>query len=105
MKFQLGPEDRGQRLDVYIAAHLEDVTRSHVQALNKAGAIRINGCQEKDGYRIRSTETIEMDLGLPRNSMIDGLEARPMSLVVHYEDDQLAVIEKPAGLVVHPGAA
>jgi 23S rRNA pseudouridine1911/1915/1917 synthase len=105
MKLQLGPEDRGQRLDVFIAAHLEDVTRSHVQALNRSGAIRVNASQEKDGYRIRGTETIEVDLGLPRTSMLDSLEPSPMPLVVHYEDDQLAVIEKPAGLVVHPGAA
>ncbi len=65
----------------------------------------LTGVQEKDGYRLRGTETIEVDLGLPRASTMNGLEPRPMSLLVHYEDEQLAVIEKPAGLVVHPGAA
>jgi 23S rRNA pseudouridine1911/1915/1917 synthase len=105
MKLQAGPEDRGQRVDVFLAGRLERVTRSHVQALNKTGAVRINGLQEKDGYRLRGSETIEVDLTLSRISMMDGLEPRPMSLKVHYEDEQLAVIEKPAGLVVHPGAA
>jgi len=105
MKLQAGHDDRGQRVDVFLAGRLERVTRSHIQSLNKTGAVRINGLQEKDGYRLRGTETIEVDLDLPRNSMMDGLEARPMSLLVHYEDDELAVIEKPAGLVVHPGAA
>jgi len=105
MKLQVGPEDRGQRLDVFLVGHLERVTRSHIQALNKSGAIRVSGLQEKDGYRLRGIETIELDLGLPRTSAMDGLEAKSMPLQVHYEDDDLAVIEKPAGVVVHPGAA
>ena len=105
MKLQVGPEDRGQRLDVFLAGHLERVTRSHIQAMNKSGAIRVSGLQEKDGYRLRGIETIELDLGLPRTSAMDGLEAKSMPLQVHYEDDDLAVIEKPAGVVVHPGAA
>jgi len=105
MKLQAGPEHRGQRLDVFLTGHLERVTRSHIQALNKAGAIRVSGLQEKDGYRLRGIETIELDLGLSKASAMDELEANPMSLHVHYEDDDLAVIEKPAGVVVHPGAA
>jgi 23S rRNA pseudouridine1911/1915/1917 synthase len=105
MKLQAGPDDRGRRVDVFLTDHLERVTRSHIQALNKTGAIRINGLQEKDGYRLRGTETIEVDLALSRTSTMDGLEPRPMSLKVHYEDEHLAVIEKPAGVVVHPGAA
>src|SRR5215471_12228581 len=105
MKLLVGPEDRGRRVDVFLAGRLEHVTRSHVQTLNKSGAVRINGLQEKDGYRLRGTETIEVDLGASLASTTDGLEPRPMPLLVHYEDEQLAVIEKPAGVVVHPGAA
>jgi 23S rRNA pseudouridine1911/1915/1917 synthase len=105
MKLQAGPEDRGRRVDVFLAGHLESVTRSHIQALNKSGAVRINGLQEKDGYRLRGTETIEVDLATSTNSTMNGLEPRPMSLMIHYEDEHLAVIEKPAGVVVHPGAA
>ena len=105
MKLQAGPEDRGQRVDIFLAGRLERVTRSHIQALNKTGAVRINGLQEKDGYRLRGTEIIEVDLGNSTPSMGDGLEPRQMSLLVYYEDEQLAVIEKPSGVVVHPGAA
>jgi len=105
MKLQAGPDDRGRRVDVFLAGRLDRVTRSHIQALNRTGAVRINGLQEKDGYRLRGTETIEVDLGSSMPSAMDGLEPRPMSLLVYYEDDQLAVIEKPAGVVVHPGAA
>jgi 23S rRNA pseudouridine1911/1915/1917 synthase len=105
MKLQAGPEDRGRRVDVFLAGRMERVTRSHIQALNKSGAIRINGLQEKDGYRLRGTETIEVDLAVSGSSAMDGLEPRPMSFSIYYEDDELAVLEKPAGVVVHPGAA
>jgi len=92
-------------VDVFLADRIDRVTRSHIQALNKSGAIRINGLQEKDGYRLRGTETIEVDLAVSRNPSMEGLEPRPMTFSIYYEGDELAVIEKPAGVVVHPGAA
>jgi 23S rRNA pseudouridine1911/1915/1917 synthase len=101
VKLQAGPEDRGQRLDVFLTLHLERVTRSHVQSLNRGGAIRVNAIQEKDGYRIRGSETIEVEMNLPSST----LQPHAMPLAIVYEDDALAVVEKPAGIVVHPGAA
>ena len=56
---------------------------------------------EKSGYRLRGDETIEVDLSCRPGPE---LEARDIPLLVVHEDDDLAVIEKPAGLVVHPGA-
>jgi 23S rRNA pseudouridine1911/1915/1917 synthase len=101
MKLQAGLDDRGVRLDVFLARRLENLTRSQVQLLNRSGAIRIGGSQEKAGYRIRGGETIEVDLRI--------LAAEPISpeqipLQIYFEDQDLAVIEKPAGLVVHPGS-
>jgi 23S rRNA pseudouridine1911/1915/1917 synthase len=101
MKLQAGPDDRGIRLDVLLAGRLERVTRSHIQALNRSGAILINGCRVKDGYRIRGDEVIEVDL---KADPPQTLEPRPMAIEIHYEDEDFAVIEKPAGVVVHPGA-
>src|SRR5438552_2063526 len=101
MKLQAGPEDRGLRLDVLLANRLEQVTRSHVQMLNRSGAILINGHPAKDGYRIRGDEIIDVDL---KPISPPSLEPRPMSIQIYYEDEDLAVIEKPAGVVVHPGA-
>ena len=101
MKLQAGLDDRGVRLDVFLAGRLENLTRSQIQLLNRSGAIRISGSQEKAGYRIRGGETIEVDLRI--------LAAQPISpeqipLQIYFEDRDLAVIEKPAGLVVHPGS-
>ena len=100
MVLRAGPEDRGQRLDIFLARHLVQFTRSHIQTLNRAGAVRIGARQEKAGYRLRGDEVIEVDLEASREPL---LEPRDIPLRIVYEDDDLAVIEKPAGLVVHPG--
>src|SRR5438552_18819825 len=101
MKLQAGPPDRGLRLDIFLARRLETLTRSQIQFLNRAGAIRIDGRQDKAGYRIRGGETIEVDLQVLAPASVT---PEQISLQIYFEDRDLAVIEKPAGLVVHPGS-
>src|SRR5580704_10384796 len=101
MKIQVGPDDRGSRLDQFLARHLENVTRSHIQLLNRTGAVQIDGRQEKSGYRIRGNESVEVEL---RPDLPTELVGEAIPFHIHYEDADLAVIEKPAGLVVHPGS-
>src|SRR2546426_4198100 len=101
MKLQPGPDDRGLRLDVFLARHLENLTRSQIQLLNRSGAVLIEGRHDKAGYKIRGGETIEVDL--------HALEPAPLTpeqipLQIYFEDEDLAVVEKPAGVVVHPGS-
>src|SRR5215813_7246619 len=62
MKLQAGPDDRGLRLDVFLARNLADLTRSQIQLLNRSGAVQIQGRHDKAGYKIRGGETIEIDL-------------------------------------------
>lgn len=101
MKLQAGPDDRGLRLDVFLARRLKSLSRSQIQLLNRSGAIRIEGRQEKAGYQIRGGETIEIDLqGVEPARLIP----EQIPLQIYFEDRDLAVIEKPAGLVVHPGS-
>ena len=101
MKLKPGPEQRGQRLDHYLAVQLTGQTRSQVQALNRSGAVHVYGRVEKSGYRIRGAETIEVEIpAAPPSNLIP----EEIPLQVYFEDADLAVIEKPAGLVVHPGA-
>src|SRR5215468_4734513 len=101
MKVLAGPDARGLRLDVFLAQHLKDLTRSQIQILNTSGAVRVDGRQDKAGYRIRGGETIEVDL-----QTLEPLPLTPeqIPLQIYFEDQDLAVIEKPAGLVVHPGS-
>src|SRR6185503_1714471 len=101
MKLLAGPDDRGLRLDVFLAQHLENLTRSQIQMLNRSGAIRVEGRQDKAGYRIRGGETIEVDLQAVQPA---SLTPEQIPLQIYFEDQDLAVIEKPAGLVVHPGS-
>ncbi len=102
MTLQPGPEDRGLRLDVFLSRRIDHLTRSQIQLLNRSGAIRVEGRPDKAGYRIRGGETIEVDL---RALEPASLTPEQIPLQIHFEDRDLAVIEKPAGLVVHPGAA
>lgn len=101
MKLHAEPDDRGLRLDVFLSQRLEKLTRSQIQLLNRSGAIRIEGRLDKAGYKIRGGETIEVDLRILES---EPLTPEQMPLQIYFEDEDLAVIEKPAGVVVHPGS-
>jgi 23S rRNA pseudouridine1911/1915/1917 synthase len=101
MKLHAGPEDRGIRLDVFLSRRLENLTRSQIQLLNRSGGIRIDGRHDKAGYRVRGGENIEVDLQVLESQPLTPLQ---MPLQIYFEDQDLAVIEKPAGVVVHPGS-
>jgi len=101
MKLQPGPDDRGLRLDLFLARHLENLTRSQIQLLNRSGAVLIEGRHDKAGYKIRGGETIEIDLGALEPAP---LTPKQLPLQIYFEDKDLAVVEKPAGVVVHPGS-
>jgi 23S rRNA pseudouridine1911/1915/1917 synthase len=101
MKLLARPDDRGLRLDIFLAERLKNLTRSQIQKLNRSGAIRIEGRQDKTGYRMRGGETVEVDLHSLEPAH---LTPEHIALQIYFEDADLAVIEKPAGMVVHPGS-
>jgi len=93
----------GERLDKIIVAHVgDDLTRSQIQALIHDGKVTVNGAAGKAGVKLKGGETIHMVL--PEAVESPTVQPEPIALSVVYEDDDLAVIDKPAGLVVHPGA-
>jgi 23S rRNA pseudouridine1911/1915/1917 synthase len=96
------PEAAGQRLDHFIATQLEGVSRSRVQLLLDQGDVLVNGTQEKPSLKLRGGEQI-LITGEPRPAP---LRATPQDipLDVVYEDKHFAVINKPAGMMVHAGA-
>lgn len=87
------------RLDAFLAAHLPDVSRSRVEQLLAAGRIVVNGGVPRKSYRPAVGDVIEVDI--PPAAPTDVL-AEPIPLDIVYEDGDLLVIDKPAGLVVHP---
>jgi 23S rRNA pseudouridine1911/1915/1917 synthase len=96
----VGVEDAGQRLDRYLTKDGAWGSRSQVQRLIGAGCVRLDGAVVKAGASVRAGQTIEVhDPGPPQRA---GLEAEDIPLSVVYEDEWILVINKPAGLVVHP---
>ncbi len=90
------------RIDRYLADHLEGLSRSTVQRLIDAGAVTLNGRPVQRKTSIQAGDQIEVLL--PPVPSRQAPVPEPIPLAVVYEDEHLAVIDKPAGLVVHPGA-
>ena len=95
-------EANGQRLDLFLAQQLGEVSRSRVQMLLEQGGVLIEGKQAKPSRKIRSGESIAV-LGDPQPPPLRAMaEAIPLEIV--YEDSDLAVVNKPAGMMVHAGS-
>jgi 23S rRNA pseudouridine1911/1915/1917 synthase len=90
-----------QRLDRYLAAQGAWGSRSQVQRLIAEGAVRVDGQAVKAGTVLRSGQTIDVQSS-PSPGVPAGVEAEAIALAVLHEDEWLLVIDKPAGLVVHP---
>lgn len=110
--FQVPPESAGQRLDHFLAHFLaqliaiapgtEGISRSRVQLLIDQGDVLVNGRHEKASYRLRGSEHITIT-GEPHPAPLKAApEDIPLDIV--YEDGDLAVVNKPAGMMVHAGA-
>lgn len=97
--------DAGQspeRIDKYLTNKLVKISRNRVQNSIKAGSITVNGKVIKSNYKVNPLD--EIDVVIPRTMDINTvLSADEMDLDIRYEDDDLLVLHKPPGLVVHPG--
>ena len=96
--------DAGQvplRVDKYMMEHLRHTTRNRIQKAADAGFVHVNDRLVKSNYKVRPGDVITLMLDRPHYDTT--IEAEDIALDVVYEDDQLMVINKPAGLVVHPG--
>jgi 23S rRNA pseudouridine1911/1915/1917 synthase len=92
----------GQRLDQWLAAALDGLSRSRVQALIRAGAVSSDGTAAREpSRRVAGGERFAVALPEPDDPEPKG---EPIPLAILYEDADLIVVDKPAGLVVHPGA-
>lgn len=90
------------RLDVYVATNLGTSSRSFVQKLIKSGKVFVNGKVEKPSYTVCDEDII--DIELPEPVKLD-IEPENIPLEIVYEDDDLLVVNKPKGMVVHPAPA
>ena len=94
--------DGGQRLDQYLVANLPDLSRARVQQLIAQKLVQLNGVPAKASHRLRGEETISILGSLEQTPLRAIAEDIPLDIV--YEDDDVVVINKPAGMMVHAGA-
>lgn len=90
----------GERLDKYLAAQFADLSRAQIQVLIRAGQVTVNGATAKASLRLEGGERIWVQV--PVEEAPAGPEPEAIPLVVLYEDEQIVVVDKPAGMVVHP---
>jgi 23S rRNA pseudouridine1911/1915/1917 synthase len=98
---QPSPDDAGKRLDAYLAEQIEGWSRSRLQRLIENGDILVNEKEAKPSYKLRESDVIDVDL---TEAPVAKFEPENIPLDIVFEDEYLAVINKPAGMVVHPGA-
>lgn len=95
------PSAAGTRLDRWLAAAVPALSRARLQDLIARGNVRVDGAVRKAAYRLTGGETIDVDVPPPA---AETLEPEPIELRILHEDEHLLVVDKPAGMVVHPGA-
>jgi 23S rRNA pseudouridine1911/1915/1917 synthase len=100
LRFPAGEHENGERLDQFVS-RMTGITRTGAQRLIAVGAVRVDGNLQQKNHRLRPGEWVEVESPEPE-------EAEPIPqdipISVLYQDGELAVIDKPAGLVVHPAA-
>jgi 23S rRNA pseudouridine1911/1915/1917 synthase len=96
--------DKGQgllRIDKFISTKIQNVSRSRVQAAADAGNILVNGKAVKPSYKVKPFDSISIVMAYPPREIDIAPEDIPISII--YEDDDVIVVNKEAGMVVHPG--
>lgn len=102
-EFQATAIDAGTRLDRFLGLHLPELSRTQIQSLIREGSVELigHGPAEKPGLRLHGVERVRVEVR-PRPALLTAVpEAIPLAIL--YEDEDLVVVDKPAGLLVHAG--
>jgi 23S rRNA pseudouridine1911/1915/1917 synthase len=97
LRFLVSDDDAGARLDRVLAARVEIGSRSLAERLIQSGAVLVDGTPRPKSHRLRAGETVEATLPEPQT-----IEPEQQDIPIVWEDEHLLVIDKPAGIVVHP---
>jgi len=101
LAFEVSEEEAGARLDAFLASRVEGVSRTTLKRAADDGDVLVGGKPAKPSYRVQAGERVEVELPAPPASDIEP-EDIPLDIV--HEDDEVVVVNKPAGMVVHPAA-
>ena len=97
----VGDDDAGSRLDQYLAAHLSDISRSRAQTLIRSGHVQVGGRNVKPSHKVQTGESIRVAV---EKAEPLSCEAEDIPLNIMFEDEHILIVDKPAGMVVHPAA-
>lgn len=100
-RFLVSDEDCGVRIDRYLAQVCEGMSRSYLQKLLKTGQVQVNQCAVKASYVVQEGDAVELNVP---EAVEPEILAEPMELDILYEDEDIILINKPKGMVVHPAA-
>lgn len=100
-RFVADPGQTLLRVDKFLVTHLDKSSRNRIQQAAEAGCVIVNGRPVKSNYRVKPADVIQIVMDRPRYDFEILAEDIPLDIV--YEDDSVLVVNKPAGLVVHPG--
>ena len=101
LHLSVSADNEGERLDAFLASHIEGWSRARLQRLIEEADVLVNGRAVKSSYKLRLSDEIEVELTPPPSTSF-APENIPLDVV--HEDDELIVVNKPAGIVVHPAA-
>ena len=97
--YSINDKDHYQRIDIFLASRIEDLTRSRVQGLIKEGFVKVNKLSPKSSYRLKKGDHVNVFIP-PATSL--SLEPELVEFTIIHEDTALIVLNKPPGLVIHP---
>jgi len=100
LRFSVAEADAGSRLDSVLATRREIASRALAEKLLRGGSVRVDGAERSKSHRLAAGAVVEVELPGPPPA----LAPEPVSVAVLYEDEHLLVVDKPAGMSVHPGA-
>lgn len=100
-EFIITDEEQNIRIDKYLSDQLEGTSRSYIQKLIESDQVLVNGKTVKTNYKLKNGDILEVKIPEPEELKV---EAEDIPLSILYEDDQLLVVDKPKGMVVHPAA-
>ncbi|MGH7313679.1 MAG: RluA family pseudouridine synthase, partial [Candidatus Rokuibacteriota bacterium] len=100
-RLRVAPVAEGARLDRWLADAVPELSRAKIQELIETGCVHVDGAVRKASHRLHGGEAVALEMP---PAPTETLEPEPIALALVYEDEHILVVDKPAGMVVHPGA-
>jgi 23S rRNA pseudouridine1911/1915/1917 synthase len=98
-KITVSSEKQGKRIDAFVSENIDDISRTMAQKLIDDGKVLVNSKRVKSSYKVETNDIVEVEIPKPTETTI---KAQDIPVPIIYEDDDIIVVNKPKGMVVHP---